>query len=382
MRKEDRFVAIENLLKILNDPLVIVDIGVRWGFQEHWKRLGSLVQLIGMDADEQEVQSLNNANKGDEFIPKVLGAENGYSEMYITQDPACSSLYPPDEKLIRNRPSMYVTSLVSTEKVMITTFDRWAQTKHIPKIDFMKLDVQGAELDVLKGSESTLQTVRMLEVEVQFNPLYQGVPLFGDVDGFLRKRGFSLWRIKNLCHYGLSDFSLSLTTDETVKYDYFTKSFKGRNGQLYWGDAFYVREEIAYNGSRSWEVALRDACIAGVLGFEDLFISSLKNSLATCPNNIRKRIKNFFIILGDTILLEIEADQTSSEASLSRELGHELHDETVELESIKSELEALRIERDQALQQLDAFYHTRAFKLVSVLQSVYGFFRNLIKNSS
>jgi FkbM family methyltransferase len=379
MEKEDRYVAIENLLKILNDPPVVIDIGARWGFQEHWKRLGSFVRLIGVDADEQEVQSLNNANQGKEFIPKVLGSKNDYGEFHITQDPACGSLYPPDEKLIRSRPSMQVTNLISTEKVEITTLDNWAQTKHIPKVDFIKLDVQGAELDVLMGAEKTLQTVRMLEVEVQFNPLYQGVPLFGDVDSFLRKRGFSLWRIKNLCHYGMSEYSLSLITDETIKYDYFTKRFKGRNGQLYWGDAFYVREEIAYNGSRSWKTALQDACISGILGFEDLYISSIRNSLLTCPITIKEEIRKSFLP-SDATLAEIEADQTHFDSNQPRELGIGLEDEYIELEQIKSLLDALQIERDQALKQLDAFYHSRSFKFVSILQSVYGFFSKPNKN--
>jgi len=237
METEDRFVTIENILQILKDPLVVVDIGCRGGFQEHWKRLGSVVQLIGMDADEQEVNSLISENKQEQFIPQVLGARKGYGNLYITQDPACSSLYPPDDKLIRNRPTLGVTKLVSTKKVEISTLDDWAQRKKIPGIDFMKLDVQEAELDVLQGAEKALQSVRMLEVEVEFNQIYHGAPLFGDIDRFLRQQGFSLWRMKNYCHYGLPDMNLQSITNEAINYDYFTAQFGGRHGQLYWADA-------------------------------------------------------------------------------------------------------------------------------------------------
>lgn len=73
MGNQSRFITIEKLLRILDTPLVVFDIGCRWGFQEHWKRLESVVQLIGMDADEQETQSLNRENNNDKFIPKVLG---------------------------------------------------------------------------------------------------------------------------------------------------------------------------------------------------------------------------------------------------------------------------------------------------------------------
>lgn len=294
MENEVKFLTIEDLLRLLDSSLVVLDIGCRWGFQDHWKRLGSLVQLIGMDADEQEVQSLNNANKKEEFIPKVLGAKKGYGNLYITQDPAYSSLYLPDDELIRNRPSLNVTNLVSTKTVEISTLDDWTQKKGISQIDFMKLDVQGAELNVLQGAEKTLQSVRMLEVKVQFNPLYQGVPLFGNVDQFLRQRGFSLWSIKNFSHYRMSGIDLQTNTEKAVHYDYYTEQFSGKDGQLYWADAFYVRNEIACQTPRPWETALKDACIAKVLGFEDLSTSSLNDASMSCPADVVQKIKASF----------------------------------------------------------------------------------------
>jgi hypothetical protein len=214
----------------------------------------------------------------------------------------------------------------------------------------------------------------MLEVEVQFNPLYQGVPLFGDVDRLLRGQGFSLWRLKNLSHYGLSEYTLTLTTEEEINYDYFTKRFRGRNGQLFWGDAFYVRDEIVYNDSRAWEVALKDACMAGILGFEDLLISSLGNSLVNCPTPFKEEIKNSFT-REDGILEEMESDQILSTNQPSH-FGLGLEDENADLLRMKSQLEATQAERDQALQQLNTFFQSRAYKWVSYLQSIRSFFRN------
>src|SRR5215212_8878045 len=127
MRTEDSFVTIENLLQTLDTRLVVFDIGCRWGFQEHWKRLESAVQLIGMDADAQEVQSLNLGHKKEDYFPRILGAKHGYGNLYITQDPACSSLYPPDEKLIPMRPGLNVTNLVSTKMAEISTLDEYAE---------------------------------------------------------------------------------------------------------------------------------------------------------------------------------------------------------------------------------------------------------------
>ena len=66
MKNQNRIIAIEDFLQILEDPLVVFDIGCRWGFQEHWKRLESMVQLYGLDADEEEIQSLNSENESED----------------------------------------------------------------------------------------------------------------------------------------------------------------------------------------------------------------------------------------------------------------------------------------------------------------------------
>ncbi len=378
MEREDRFAAIKNLLQILNEPLVVFDIGVRWGFQEHWKQLGSLAQLIGMDADEQEIQSLNNGSERVEFIPKALGAQNGYGTLYITQDPACSSLYPPDDRLIRNRPTLDVTRLVSTKKVEISTLDDWAQKRGISEIDFLKLDVQEAELDILQGAEKALQSVRMLEVEVEFNPIYQGAPLFGDVDRFLRQRGFSLWRMKNYCHYSLPDKNLQSVTAETIKYDFYTAYFEGKQGQLYWADAYYVRDQIAYDTPCLWEIALKDACMAGVLGFDDLFSSSLKKVLSTCPEAIAQRVKSAFQ-LEDPVLPILGVDSTKIVGEPKQPVS--VRDLQKEIEQLKSELEIVRRERDLALEQVSDFYQTGSYRITRPLRAVDNFVRRLLKKS-
>jgi FkbM family methyltransferase len=388
----DKIDVLKSLLKLLDDQLVVVDIGARWGFQPHWKVLEEYINLIGFDADDKEIDSLRTSSQGSgDFASIVLGSQNGYGTFYKTVDPACSSLYEPDEKIIRNRPSMYVTKLVSTEKVKVVTLDDWMDKKDISKVAFLKLDVQGGELAVLMGSEETLKNVRMLEVEVQFNPLYQNVPLFGDVDRFLRDRGFTLWRINNFCHYGMSEFSLSFTTDEEIKYDYFTKRFKGRSGQLHWGDAYYVRKEIADNDERAWQTALMDACIAGAMGFEDIFISSLNKTLEKCPLDVGEKIKDIFAA-DSAVLAAIVQNQTSNESDVPLTIGSGLQDdEAVEFLKVKAQLELLQaentklllqlkeiqVERDNAVQQLASFYQSRSFKLVSALQAVSRFFRRM-----
>lgn len=79
-------------------------------------------------------------------------------------------------------------------------------------VDFLKVDVQGAELLVLQGAAETLESVVVVDVEVHFQPLYVDMPLFADIDRFLRDRGFVFHRISDLTGRGMKPSRLSSST--------------------------------------------------------------------------------------------------------------------------------------------------------------------------
>jgi hypothetical protein len=94
-------------------------------------------------------------------------------------------------------------------------------------IDFAKIDIQGAELEVLKGGASHFRSNLVgLEVEVEFSEMYSGQPLFRDIDKFVQEElGLALWDIRG------------------SYWRYKTKSRVGgsNKGQLVFGDALYLR---------------------------------------------------------------------------------------------------------------------------------------------
>lgn len=285
---------VELLAGWLEEPLVVVDVGARWGAAERWRRYGPHVRVVGFDPDEDECARLTALEPEDgvvAYVAAALGATDGSATLHVTAEPACSSLYPPDPDVLRHRPDLHVMAPAGTTEVTMTTLDRWFAGSGVPHVDVLKLDTQGSELGVLQGGEAVLAGVRLLEVEVEFNELYTGQPLFGDVDRFLRDRGFVLWRLQHLVHYGTDEVPAAATPvpDEQF-FDSEPVPVPGRGGQLFWGHAYFVRRELAFppTPAPGWQRAVRDACAATAYGFSDLALAVLGRAKA--PRHARKAL--------------------------------------------------------------------------------------------
>ncbi|MBS0338757.1 MAG: FkbM family methyltransferase [Proteobacteria bacterium] len=83
----------------------------------------------------------------------------------------------------------YVQKEIRVETIRLDTFMR---ERGIAGIDVLWMDVQGAEGRVLEGLGERLRDLRCLHMEVEFFEIYKGQSLFGDVDPWLRARGFRL----------------------------------------------------------------------------------------------------------------------------------------------------------------------------------------------
>jgi hypothetical protein len=77
--------------------------------------------------------------------------------------------------------------------VSTKTIDDWALENQIFKIDFLWLDMQGMELQVLKASPQILQTVAVIHTEVHYMENYKGVPLVSQLKEWLFGQGFQIF---------------------------------------------------------------------------------------------------------------------------------------------------------------------------------------------
>ncbi|MEJ0071047.1 MAG: FkbM family methyltransferase [Pseudomonadota bacterium] len=91
--------------------------------------------------------------------------------------------------------------------------------------DFIKIDVQGAELDILRHGRRVLSTATVIEVEAEFVALYKNQPLFGDLQAFLRDEGFVLHKLIDVVGHSLAPPDAAYPVN-----------------QLLWADAIFVRD--------------------------------------------------------------------------------------------------------------------------------------------
>jgi FkbM family methyltransferase len=278
------------LASLLDDPLRVVDVGCRWGFADEWEDLGDRCEIVGFEPDTVECERLRESYRDRPWlriVPHALGATQGDATLYITRDPACSSVYPPIDEVVDRHPRLEPQRLVRSETIELITMDDWCADNGFDTVDLIKVDTQGSELDVLRGAKRTLESVSVVQTEVEFNPMYERQPLFGDVDRFLRERGFVLWNLGTLSHHRQHQAPAALRLASQT-YDFEASRFTQRSGQLFWADAVFVREDMARTRPETqWGVALRQACLASALGLGELAGAALDGHVRTLRGEIR-----------------------------------------------------------------------------------------------
>lgn len=219
--------ALERPLRVLDvGALVLTDAGEPW---MGWAREGC-AEVIGFEPLQEECAYFN-AQAHDlggrvRCLPVALGDGNEHT-LHITNFPMTSSLFPPARDTVDLFP--HLGELMEVERMEKLRTCRLDDLEEVRPVDFLKLDVQGAELMVLRHATATLADVAVVQCEVEFLELYEGQPLMGEVDAFLRSQGFTFLRFSSL--QGRPFKPLQLEGNSTSPLS-----------QMLWGDAVYVRD--------------------------------------------------------------------------------------------------------------------------------------------
>ena len=192
------FVSINNN----NNKLKLLDIGGADGLRSRWKLFERYIEVIFVEPDKRS--SLELKQKGFKVIDKAFWSSNDKKEFYLTKKLHVSSLYKPNREFIDKFSTSSRYDIINTIILDVDTLDNQIHHENIPH--FIKIDVQGAELEILKGGIKTLQNVMGLEVEVNFKEIYKNMPLYSEIESFLKEQGFALIDYTNLYRWERSTY--------------------------------------------------------------------------------------------------------------------------------------------------------------------------------
>jgi FkbM family methyltransferase len=122
-------------------------------------------------------------------VPLAVGDVNGPADMFLTPSSQSSSLLG---YLDRDNPLADAHRVIGTECVRVCRLDDFCDENGIEthRVDVLKMDVQGGELEALRGATRILRTVRIVLLEVAFVAFYRDAPLFEAIESLMRERGF------------------------------------------------------------------------------------------------------------------------------------------------------------------------------------------------
>jgi len=143
---------------------------------------------VSFEPQEAALQKLNHSkSQQEQYLPYVVG-DGSEKVLNICNAEGMTSLFKPSKKILDIfYPFDIWGEVISQKNVSTRTLD---SIEEILELDYLKIDVQGGELDVFRYGKKKLANAVLVETDVSFISLYEGKPTFGDIDAELRQQGF------------------------------------------------------------------------------------------------------------------------------------------------------------------------------------------------
>jgi len=163
---------------------------------ESYRGLG-LTNTILFEPQQKLYEIIKSKCQNDEQVFNVaLGSHACEKDMFISDREggievgagASSSLMKPKIHLTEHPEVTFPT----TETVQVHRLDEFLKSENLRAINYnmLNIDVQGYELEVLKGADSILGCIQLMILEVNLAEVYEGCPLVGELDEFLKAYNF------------------------------------------------------------------------------------------------------------------------------------------------------------------------------------------------
>lgn len=183
------FPSIESSLHVIRNrgfrPQLAIDIGAYHGdWTVMFKGVFPESYVVMVEAQQNKEAKLSELCRtlgpSVQFYIGLLGAKHGEMVRFSEMETGSSVL-----EEISPFPR-------AADERMIVTLDSILEFAGAP-VDFLKLDVQGYELEVLKGATKSLAAAQAVLMEASLVPINAGCPLIGDVMSFMSAAGFRLF---------------------------------------------------------------------------------------------------------------------------------------------------------------------------------------------
>ena len=186
--------SIQNLLQLLKPTRLteIVHIGANPvdGEPPYRPMLAAknLCRVTGFEPQKDALDALlKKKGQNERYLAYAIG--NGTQQtLNICQVSGMTSLLRPDKNMLQTFGIFAEFGKVKEQLAITTrTLDSIEEIEHL---DYLKIDIQGGEMDVFKYGRKKLAHTVAIQTEISFMPLYENQPTFAEIDAELRIQGF------------------------------------------------------------------------------------------------------------------------------------------------------------------------------------------------
>jgi len=256
----------------LQDPVFVVDVGASGGIDSYWHEFKDQLIAVGFDPLSAEVERLNaQAMPGVRYVGAWVTSSSPRqtgdlpSTQFFSRTSAVRAAEVASLDYTREYFNAGIGVEFANERIVL---DEYFANNDRMNIDFVKVDTDGHDYEVLLGCDQILGSGRVLglAVEAQFQgPTSRDANVFSNIDPFLRSQGFSLFDVE-VYRYSRAALPASFLFDIPAQ---------TATGQISWGEAIYFRDLGDPSYEEMWRFepttvdVLKLACLFEIFGVPD-----------------------------------------------------------------------------------------------------------------
>lgn len=272
---------IKLIKKLISTKINILDIGAAGGIIDEFLYLNKISQFYGFEPRKDEAEKLNDSTPDNQkYFSHALSDKEQVKIFYNSHSASTSGFYPDDNFFNSRFVDKTNNQIIDETKVECITLNS-IMSKFNNRIDIIKLDTEGSELEILKGATECLENTLMILTECHFSKFQKkNNQHFSKIDEFIQNHNFFLYDIdqKRIAKSSLPVGKI---------FSLFNFCFAGKKnqdfGQSRIADVLYFRDpifEFKINKSKaevSWtnDKILKLICILDLYNYQDSAIEIL-----------------------------------------------------------------------------------------------------------